>query len=1050
MEENKKSNKIYWKGLEELTNELEFVKNAQNEFPEQNQPAKSAEIPSDVTGSSRRDFLKMMGFSLTAVSLAACEQPVRHAIPYITKPEDIEPTISNYYASSYVDADGGYDSVLVETREGRPIKIEPNNLSSLTHRGTGVKTQASPLNLYDNTRLNGPRKGGKPADWKTIDSEISSQLGRVASGGGAIRLVTSTVISPTTKAAIRDFLAKYPGAQHVVYDAVSYAALLRVHNGVFPYFDFSKANVVVGIGADFLGTWPGNTTYSYQYAQLRQVSKNKKEMNRHYQFESTLTLTGSNSDHRTPIKPSQEGLLVAALYNRVAKLAGAAALNVPDFNATNLDKAARDLFAARGRSLVISGSQDVNVQAVVADLNRLLGAYGSTIDTVAHSTLKAGDDTAMAAFAQEVQQGRVGAVIFYNANPVYNYPAANFAANLQKVGLKISFADRLDETASLCDYVCPDHNYLESWGDAEPRRGYYSVVQPTINPIFQTRHAQESLLTWAGAPVTNYYAYLQNYWRTNLFPQAGASAGAFEAFWTRTLHDGIFEPKATATQQTPVQNPTASNNPRPLTVAPTGTAGSAGGGTAPSVNLAAAATAIGQTYKANNNATELCLYEKIGMGSGDHANNPYLQEFPDPISRACWDNYLTIPRKMAVQMELVQGDVVQVAVNGKPPVAVPVLIQPGQAEGTVGLALGYGRTKAGKAANNVGKNAFPLANFVNGTMQYVVPAVNITKTEGHREIAQVQTHHTIMARPIVQEASLSEYVQNPAAGRHEPKIATPEGPKSPTEITLWKGHQYLNHSWGMVIDLNSCTGCGACVVACNVENNIPVVGRQEVLNRREMHWLRIDRYYSSDADPTKQSISGYKDMEEPSANPEVIFQPMLCQQCQNAPCETVCPVIATAHSSEGVNMMVYNRCIGTRYCANNCPYKVRRFNWFKYHNNEKFDYHTNNDLGKMVLNPDVTVRSRGVMEKCNFCMQRIQEGKLNAKKERRRPRDGEIVTACAQACATGAITFGDLNDTESRVAQIWHEEETNRGFRVLEEINTRPQITYLTKIRNKA
>ncbi len=1044
MEEN---NKIYWKGLEELSNELDFVKNAQNEFPSPKEATpKDAETPGDVTGSSRRDFLKMMGFSLTAVSLAACEQPVRHAIPYINKPEDIEPTISNYYASSYIDSDGGYDSILVETREGRPIKIEPNNLSSLTRTGTSVRAQASPLSLYDTTRLNGPRKGSKPIDWKTVDSEITARLQQVASQGGAIRLVTSTIISPTTKAAIRDFIARYPGAQHVVYDAISYSALLRVHNGVLPFYDFSKAKVVVGIGADFLGSWPNSTTYSYQYAQQRKVGKKKKEMSRHYQYETNLTLTGANADYRTPIKPSQEGLLVANLYNRVAKLAGAAAISVPDFNASFLDNAAKDLVAARGQALVISGSQDVNVQAVVAAINRIVGAYGSTIDTTAYSTLKAGDDNAMANFVQEVQQGRVGAVIFYNVNPVYEHPAgAAFGQSLQKVGLKISFADRFTETSSLCDYICPDHNFLESWGDAEPRRGYFSIVQPTINPIFLTRHAQESLLVWAGKQ-NNYFSYLQDYWRTNLFPQAGG-AGAFESFWIQTLHDGIFEPAAARAQSTATQA-TETNRERPLTAAPLNSA--TGGGQGIAVDLNAAATAIARTYKANSTATELALYEKIGIGNGEHGNNPYLQEFPDPITRACWDNYLTVPKKMANQMELVQGDRVRLEANGKPVIEVPVLIQPGQAEGTVGLAVGYGRTKAGKAAENVGVNAFPYATVVNGYASYVVPGVKITKIEGTHNIAQVQTHHTVMARPIVQEANLNDYVKNPAAGAFRPKIATSEGPKHPTAISMWDGHQYVNHSWGMVIDMNSCTGCGACVVACNVENNVPVVGRQEVINRREMHWLRIDRYYSSDADPTVRTPVGYQDMEEASANPEVVFQPMLCQHCQNAPCETVCPVIATSHSSEGLNQMTYNRCIGTRYCANNCPYKVRRFNWFKYHNNEKFDFHMNNDLGKMVLNPDVTVRSRGVMEKCTFCVQRIQEGKLNAKKERRRPRDGEIITACAQACATEAIVFGDLNDTESRVAQLWNEENDGRGFRVLEEINVRPQITYLTKIRNKA
>jgi molybdopterin-containing oxidoreductase family iron-sulfur binding subunit len=400
-------------------------------------------------------------------------------------------------------------------------------------------------------------------------------------------------------------------------------------------------------------------------------------------------------------------------------------------------------------------------------------------------------------------------------------------------------------------------------------------------------------------------------------------------------------------------------------------------------------------------------------------------------------------------MELEQDQIVSVEVKGRDAILLPVLIQPGQADGTIAIAMGYGREKTGKAGRNVGKNVYPFVQFNGTTLSYTQPDVRLTKTGDKHQIAQVQTHHTIMARPIVQEARLNEYQANPAAGRYAPKIATAQGPKRPSEITLWDEHSFTNHSWGMVIDLNSCIGCGACVVSCNVENNIPVVGRQEVINRREMHWLRIDRYYSSDADPDDKSITGYKKLEEASANPEVVFQPMLCQHCRNAPCETVCPVIATAHSSEGLNMMAYNRCIGTRYCANNCPYKVRRFNWFKYNNNDEFDYHMNNDLGKMVLNPDVTVRSRGVMEKCTFCVQRIQLGKLEAKKQRRRPVDGEIVTACASVCPTNAIVFGDLLDPESRVARLAEEEYEKRAFRVLEEINTKPQIHYLTKVRNK-
>jgi molybdopterin-containing oxidoreductase family iron-sulfur binding subunit len=461
-----------------------------------------------------------------------------------------------------------------------------------------------------------------------------------------------------------------------------------------------------------------------------------------------------------------------------------------------------------------------------------------------------------------------------------------------------------------------------------------------------------------------------------------------------------------------------------------------------------AASAIASIYKPNNQTVELVVYEKIGIGNGDQANNPWLQEFPDPISRACWGNYLAISKKMAIDMDLEQDDVVEVAAKGVV-TRVPVLVQPGQADGTVALAIGYGREKVGKVGENVGVNAYPFITYNGNTLSYTLPDVKITKTGDEHHLAQVQTHHTIMARPIVQETKLEHYQENPAAGRYAPKIATAQGPKRPSEITLWDEHSFTNHSWGMVIDLNSCIGCGACVISCNVENNIPVVGRQEVINRREMHWLRIDRYYSSEGDPEDKSASGYKALEQAAANPEVVFQPMLCQHCKNAPCETVCPVIATAHSAEGLNMMAYNRCIGTRYCANNCPYKVRRFNWFKYNNNDEFDYNMNNDLGKMVLNPDVTVRSRGVMEKCTFCVQRIQAGKLEAKKRRRRPVDGEIVTACASVCPTNAIVFGDLLDPESRVAQLAEQEYEKRAFRVLEEINTKPQIHYLTKVRNK-
>jgi Fe-S-cluster-containing dehydrogenase component len=522
-------------------------------------------------------------------------------------------------------------------------------------------------------------------------------------------------------------------------------------------------------------------------------------------------------------------------------------------------------------------------------------------------------------------------------------------------------------------------------------------------------------LKWAGLN-TSYEAQIKSVWRSTVYPQAGGGL-SFEQFWIQALHDGVFESK---------------------------TAPAASGAAFNQATVAGAAAAVARRYKANATGFELSLYEKVSLGTGAMANNPWLQEMPDPVSKACWDNYACISQKTAKELGIKQNDLVSIEVTGKPAIELPVLVQPGQADNTVSVAIGYGREKAGKSADGVGKNAYTLASVVNGNLSFA-GEVKVSKASGSREIAQTQTHDTVMGRrAVLQETVLAAYKKDKKAGRYFPKVETSEGAVKPTDISLWDGYAKPNHSWGMVIDLNSCTGCGACVIGCQAENNIPVVGRQEVINRREMHWIRIDRYYSSDADP-----EDWKAIEIASANPEVTFQPMLCQHCSNAPCETVCPVLATTHSTEGLNQMTYNRCVGTRYCANNCPYKVRRFNWFKYFDNDNFDYHFNNDLGKMVINPDVTVRSRGVIEKCSFCVQRIQDGKLLAKKERRRPYPDEIQVACAQACPTGGIVFGDMNDPESSISKLLKGESDARAFQVLEEINVRPQISYLTKIRNK-
>ena len=1020
----KENTKTYWRGVEELSNDPEFVKSANGEFPD----VRLKELDGDYSeGTNRRDFLKLLGFGIGAVSLAACEAPVKKAIPYLNKPEEIEPGIANYYATTYVDG-GDYCSVLVKTREGRPIKIEGNALSSVSKGGTSARVQASVLSLYDSTRLQYFIKGGKSvkeADYAGLDQEIITKLNSVAANGGAIRIVSQTILSPTTKAAIAEFKSKYPTTEHVVYDASSASGILKAHHSSFgkstlPSYDFSKAEVIVSFGADFLGTWIAPIEFARQYGITRKLGKSKKTMSRHYQFETNLSLTGSNADVRTAIKPSQEGLFVAALYNAISgnKISTAAVKN------EGIENAAKDLLNSKGKSLVVSGSNDVNVQILVNEINIALGNYGSTLDITNPSYLRQGDDAALSTFIDAAKAGQVGAVIFYGANPVYDFAKGTELKDaLKNVGVKISFNERLDETSILCDYVLPDHHYLEAWGDAQPKKGFFSLIQPTINPVYKTRAAQESLLIWAGNK-TDYYTYLTKFWSANVL--GGAS-------WDKTLHDGVFESASSSVAESTTSSDEGSK-----------------------INISSVESAINSTYKINTSGIELKLYEKVGLGWGSQAANPWLQELPDPVSKATWDNYVAVPLSYASANGLKQGDTVTLTINGKTTEEFPVLVQPGQAKDTVSVALGYGRVIPGKK-NVIGKNVYPLASLVNGFVSLSAVNVTINKTGNFRQIAQTQLHNTIMNRPIVQDATFDEYLVNPSAGRFIPMVTTPDGKKAPAEVSAWESeHERPNHLWQMAIDLNSCIGCGACVVSCQAENNVAVVGRDEVIRSREMHWIRIDRYYSSDVEAKLETgeyfdKGNYEALEVASENPQVTFQPMMCQHCNHAPCENVCPVAATSHSSEGLNQMAYNRCFGTRYCANNCPYKVRRFNWFKYFDNqEKFPENIgmNTAMGRMVLNPDVTVRSRGVMEKCSMCVQRIQEGKLKAKKDKRKVADGEIVTACASACPTNAIVFGDFNDTASKVHIEKVEENKERAYAVLEELNVQPNIHYLTKIRN--
>lgn len=1025
--------KIYWKGLPELKNDTEFVKHADKEF---------VDMGGHDLGHSRRDFLKMMGFSVAAVSLAACEAPIRKAVPYVVKPMDADAGIPNYYASTYVSG-GDYCSIVVKVRDGRPIKVDGNSLSTVTRGGTSAQVEASVLSLYDNYRLRGAKTPTteKWADWAVVDKEIIAKLDEIAGKGGNIRIVSNTILSPSTLTAIEKFKAKYTTTQHIQYDQVSANGIVKANEESFgvamiPSYDFSKAKVIVSVNADFLGTWISPIEFTKQYASTREVSEEKREMSRHYQFESNLSLTGANADYRGKVKPSEEGAAVAQLYNLLAAKAGKGALSTPAVKVNHLEKAANELWENKGASLVVAGSNDKSVQVVVNAINDLLGNYGTTINTSLPVNFRKGNDEAMAAFIADAKGGQVGGVIFYNCNPVYDHPMGEeLGKALKGIALTVSTSITPDETSSLCGYKAPDHHYLESWNDFEPKANSYSLSQPAITPIFKTRQTQESLLTWAGETNIDYFAYLQANWKTWFFDKK-EDAGSFESFWDKCLYDGVFE--------------TAAGEAKALTF---------------NGNLDAAASSIAS---AKGSGFELAIYESYGVGNGTQANNPLLHELPDPITKAVWDNYATISLTDANQWGIkndAEGRTQKLKISiGNKSVTVPALVQPGQNVGTIGLSLGYGRTKVGAVAENIGANAYPFVTLSNGTLNYSASGVKVEKVDEDFQIAQTQIHQTYMGREsVIQEATLAEFKVNPKAGREEPKVTKWDEKVDASSLSMWKGHKYPNHHWGMSIDLNTCNGCGACVVACNVENNVALVGKQEVINRREMHWLRIDRYFSNPEGTHHQDLKG---LEKASDDPEVTFQPMLCQHCNNASCETVCPVAATTHSTEGLNQMTYNRCIGTRYCANNCPYKVRRFNWFKYHNNQQFyqaNPAMNTDLGRMVLNPDVTVRSRGVMEKCSFCVQRIQAGKLTAKKERRTLKDGEVVTACQAACTSGAIVFGDMNNPESNISKLLKIEHdpkhpnytfdkkigNPRAYRVLEDVGVKPNIFYLSKIRNK-
>ena len=1005
------SNKKYWKGLEELNKSSEFLQKNKHEFAEPI-PIEDILTGGGLAGTTpRRDFLKALGFGVGAVTLAACQKvPVHKSLPYLIKPEEVTPGIPNYYTSTYEG-----HAILVKTREGRPIKIEGNPNDLLSNGGLSGQAQASVLDLYDVNRLKNPMKDGGDSGWGQIDDFVLRELIDIKNGGKKIRIVTSTINSPSTLSVIADFVKQYPTTKHINYDAVSYTGIIQANQNSFgkavlPHYNFDKADVIVSFSADFLGTWISPTEFIRQYVQNRNnKSLQNKKMSRHIQFETGMSVTGSNADVRILIKPSEEGIALVNLYNAIS---GTTLTGTKKLNNANADKAiaivAKELLAAKGKALVVAGSNDVATQILVNAINSLLGSYGTTIDLDNSSHQYAGNDAEFVDFVNEMKRGEVDAVFFLDVNPGYDYYNITDIINgLKKVRLKVSFSNHNDETASLCNIVAPNHYYLESWGDGNALEGYYTIVQPTINQVYDTRQAEQSLLVWGDNAVKNYYTYVRNNWDKNLLAKGGLSG---QSGWETLLQTGFVKEAAKPS-----------------------------GNYVFNLDLnSVAQTMLGHGAGLNEgNKVELQLYQNVAMRDGKRANNPWLQELPDPVSKVTWDNFAAMSPSDMKKSGYIDGDVVKINANGYS-IVLPVLSQPGQTQGTISVAVGYGRTLAGPVGNDVGKNAFPFYSLRNGTFQ-TSNTVTLTATGVNSELAQTQTHHSIEGRnSIIKEATFTEYLKNPS-------VNTGKG-EDHKVYSLWDEYDRPTYNWVMAIDLNACTGCGACVVACSAENNIPVVGKDEVRRRREMHWIRIDRYYSFNDNgqggiTREHEIAKLEDLD----HVKVVYQPMLCQHCDHAPCETVCPVLATVHSAEGLNHMAYNRCIGTRYCANNCPYKVRRFNWFNYWNDSRFDNYLNNEHTQLVLNPDVTTRFRGVMEKCSMCIQRIQAGKLKAKIEKRPLKDGEVKVACQQTCPANAIVFGNKNDPNSEVSKALNSERT---YYVLEELNVQPGIGYQVKVRN--
>lgn len=1002
--------KTFWRSFDELNDNENFKTALETEFmssPLREESAKEG----DNDKWARREFLKLMGASMALSTAVGCiRRPVQKLVPYNKQPEEVTLGVANWYTSTYFDGQEGL-GLLIKSREGRPVHIEGNPAHPLNKGAVSSRAQASLLGLYDPERLQVPmrnlfneKKTNKETvniSWEDLDKKVVDELKK-----GSVTILSGNISSPATQAVIDDF-GKAFGAQHVVWEPLAHDDIaegqrLSYGESLVPAYRFDKAKMIVSIDADFLGTWLTPVTFTRQYSAGR---KNVDDMSRMVSFDSTYSLTGANADIRYKIKPSQQltvvmGLISEILASGKSNYTASDAVKstlAPFKNAAEqlnvspeaFKKVASDLWKNAGQSLVVAGgiqtktANSLNLQLAVNLLNSILGNDGKTVLAKAgNGRLKASYET-MQSLIKKMNDGAVKTLIIYRSNPMYALSKdLGFATAIKKVNTVIYVGDKMDETAVSAQFIATDNHDLETWSDSEFSAGVYALHQPLIRSMYDTRSFQLSLMTWAFMAnlgpkrLTTYetfYDYLRAFWKEEMAPKL-AKGKDFETFWNELLQKGFY-------------GELASSSSRLYKVEP-----------------------FTKIKKSSSEGLELVLYPTVQIGDGTLANVGWLQELPDPVTKIVWDNYACISIKTAESLKIREGDMVEVKASNKT-VTLPAHIQPGLHDDVVAIAVGYGRTRAGKVGNGIGQDAYVLSSLVDGNVVFAGMGASLKKTGQHYDLVTTQGHDSMEGRQIVVQATNKDIKENKEANIHRHHT-----------WSIWSGHQYNGHKWGMAIDLNSCTGCSACMTACQSENNTHVVGKKYVMQGREMHWIRIDRYYTGDVE-----------------NAETVFQPVMCQHCDNAPCETVCPVAATSHSSEGLNEMIYNRCVGTRYCSNNCPYKVRRFNWFNYAKLIEKPMH-------MALNPEVLVRTRGVMEKCTFCVQRIKEGKNKAKYELRALKDGDIKVACETACPTDAITFGDLNDDNSKVSRIFKTEP--RTYTLLEEWNAKPAVRYLSKIRN--